>query len=321
MGTNISKQSIKSLTSVVNESLMKVTTEIKNENLTNQSSHQTMSINMNGIRGCAGINATQEAEVTANVMAANSNEIATKMKADLMSSIKKEITNTLKQTNKDLNLLQTNIAVLDTESNSYIKNHLEFDIRTGITNTVSASQDGSQIMRFNIRNFECLDGGTLTFTQSMTMKVVAENISKNIVNNTIKAAVTNEIKEKLKQDVEQLNAGIDIFAIFTVLIIVICVVLGGYVFLRTGGVTRAVERNMDRMGKSTADKIDKFNPDDLKDMMASVNGGGRRSRAYNKSLKMKLVATSAVCVGLFYQGYYVREKKKIKDKYDPLLKL
>jgi hypothetical protein len=321
MGTNISKQSVESLTSVVNNSLMKVTTELKNENLTQQSSYQLMDINMDGVRGCMGINATQEAEVTANVMAANSSVIANKMKADLMNSIKKEITNTLNQTNKDLNLGQTNIAALDLSSKSYIENNLEFDIKTGITNTVSVSQDGSQIMRYNIKDFKCLNGGALNFTQSLAMKVVAENISKNIVNNTIKAAVTNDIKEKLEQKVAQLNKGIDIFAMFAVLVIVICVVLGGYAYLRSGGISRAVERNMDRMGKSTAAKIDEFNPDDLRDLSDSVNGGGRRSRAYNKSLKMKLVATSAVCVGLFYQGYYVPEKKKIKDKYDPLLNL
>jgi hypothetical protein len=320
MGTNISKQSVESLTSVVNNSLMKVTTALKNENLTKQSSYQSMSINATRV-SCAGIIATQEAEVIANVMANNSSEIANKMKADLINSVKKEITNTLKQTNKDLNLGQTNIAALDLSSKSYIENNLEFDIKTGITNTVSVSQDGSQIMNFNITDFTCPNGGTLTFNQRSTMTVVAENISKNIVDNTIKAAVTNDIKEKLKQDVAQLNKGIDIFAMFAVLIIVVCVVLGGYAYLRTGGISRASERNMDRIGKSTAAKIDDFNPDDLKDMMASVNGGGRRSRAYNNSLKMKLVATSAVCVGLFYQGYYVREKKKIKDKYDPLLKV
>jgi hypothetical protein len=140
MGTNISKQSVESLTSVVNNSLMKVTTELKNENLTQQSSYQLMDINMDGVRGCMGINATQEAEVTANVMAANSSVIANKMKADLMNSIKKEITNTLNQTNKDLNLGQTNIAALDLSSKSYIENNLEFDIKTGITNTVSVSQ-------------------------------------------------------------------------------------------------------------------------------------------------------------------------------------
>jgi hypothetical protein len=318
MGTNISKQSVESLSTVVNESLMRITTEVKNENLITQSSYQYMDVSMDGVRGCMGFVANQEAEIKASVMAENSTEIANRMKAELMNSIKKELTNTLKQTNKDLNLGQTNIGILETNSKSYIENKLEFDIESGITNTVSTSQDGKQIMRFNILNFECLNGGVLELNQSMVMKVVAENISKNIVNNTIKAAVTNEVKEKIKQEVVQLNEGIDIFAMFAVLVIVVCVVLGGYAYLRTGGISKAAERNIDRVGKSTASKIDEVDPAVI---AASAKGGSRRSKAYNKSLKMKLVATTAVCVGLFYQGYYLPEKKKIKDKYDPILNL
>ena len=324
MGTNVSKQSIESLTSVVNKSLMKITTEIKNSNTTNQSSYQPMFIDLGKVRGCVNITATQRAEISANVLLENSSEIANKMTTELMNSIQKELTNTLKQTNEDLNLGQTNIGVLETNSKSYIENYLEHDITTGITNAIKTNQRGGQSMTFYARDIECADGGSLVFNQDMVMKTVSKNISTNIVNNTIKAAVTNDIKEKIKQEVVQLNKGIDIFAIFTVIIIVICVVLGGFAYLRTGGISKALSKN-----------IDKMNPDDLGALgalggpgvpgvpgVASFYGGDRRSRIKSKNslLKMKLIATAAVCIGLFYEGYYKPEKEKIKDKYAEILK-
>lgn len=316
MGSNVSKQSIDTLSSVVTESLTQVTTELKNQNITDQSSYQHMMIDLGKVRGCKNINASQKAQISASVLVENSNDIANKMTTELMNTVEKELSNKLKQVNEDLNLGQANTAIMRTNSKTYLHNNLENNIKSGIQNTVKTSQHGGQDMVFYARDIECEKGGSLTFSQSMIMKTVAKNISENIVKNTIKAAITNDIKEKIKNDAEQLNKGIDAFAMVAIIAIIVCVIGGVFLYLRTGGIARTAKRNIDRIGKRAADNL---GDDELS------HGGRRRpmSRrqvvAYNKSLKLKAVGVAVICIGLFYQGYYVPEKQKIKDKYKGLI--
>lgn len=308
MGANTSVQSVDTITKSVNNVLTQVSTQMENETESQQEVHQIMAMNISGASGCSVL-ANQEASVTANIVLNNSTEIANKMTNDLMTSIKKEIANQVSQVNEDLNLGQMNTSVMNTNSQTYVENNLSTLIETGIKNSVRIGQKGIQEMYFNISDITCGPTGMLEFNQKMLMETISKNISKNIVNNTIKNALTTDIKEKIDQRAEQANKGIDIFAMFTVFVIIGVIGLGGFLYLRTGGIAAAAE-----------DQIRAVDVGAMQQQMMAAQGMYQQNMVGgfddDDMLKVKL---GLVCAGLIaggYFGYYIPKKHEIKDNYD-----
>jgi hypothetical protein len=296
MGVNTSVQSAESLTHTINRSLTKITTEIENSSNSIQKANQVMAINLSNVTGC-NLLANQTASVSANIVLENSSELSTKMSNELMNSVKKEIAFQSEQVNEDLNIGQLNTSIMNQKSMTYIENNLETLINTGIKNSVTIGQDGRQEMKFNMSNYSCPNkGGLIEFNQNMMMETISKNISKNIVDNVIKNGITNIIDEKAHLKAKQANKGIDIFAMFTVFIVIVVVGFGGFSYLRTGGTSNTVEPNKAADAVTTAPKM---------------YGGND-----NTNLKLKLAVACSAILGTGYYGYYLPEKEKIADKYD-----
>ena len=319
MGANISVQSIDSISSVTNNVMNEIATQIDNNVSSYTKSNQVMNVSINNSNIACSVNLIQQAQMSISTLLENSSELSNDLASKLDAKIKEELSNTLKQTNEDLNLGQVNTASLNTKSTTYITQNLTTLIKTGITNSVTTDVQGNQYLNFNISNsnITCPPGGVINITQSMAIDQISKNISKNIVENVIKNVVSGGIDKVIEQKAEQLNKGIDVFAMFTVFIIIAVFGLGGFAYLRTGGVFKAAEKGMSDITRETALKIQTTNFDPgTKAYGGTKEDDDADDDDYDQDLKLKLALGCGIGIVGGYYGYYLPEKQKIKEKYD-----
>ena len=319
MGVNTSVQSIDSISSVTNNVMNEIATQINNNVSSYTRSNQVMNVSINNSNIACSVNLTQQAQMSVSTMLQNSTKLSNDLASKLDAKIKEELSNKLTQTNEDLNLGQMNTGVLDTKSESYITQNLTTLIKTGITNSVTTDVQGTQYLNFSISNsnITCPPGGAINITQSMAIDQISKNISTNIVDNVVRNVVSSDLSKVIEQKAEQLNKGIDIFAMFTVFIIIAVFGLGGFAYLRTGGVFKAAEKGMSDITRETALKIHTttFDP------KTNAYGGTKEDDDaddddYDQDLKLKLALGCGIGIVGGYYGYYLPEKQKIKEKYD-----
>ena len=318
MGANISVQSIDSISSVTNNVMNEIATQINNNVSSYTKSNQVMNVSINNSNIACSVNLTQQAQMSVSTLLENSSKLSNDLASKLDAKIKEELSNKLKQTNEDLNLGQVNTASLNTKSTTYITQNLTTLIKTGITNSVTTDAQGNQYLNFNISNsnITCPPGGAINITQSMAIDQISKNISKNIVENVIKNVVSGGIDKVIEQKAEQLNKGIDVFAMFTVFIIVAVFGLGGFAYLRTGGVFKAAEKGMSDITRETALKIQTTNFDPGTKAYGGTKEDDDADDDYDQDLKLKLALGCGIGIVGGYYGYYLPEKQKIKEKYD-----
>jgi hypothetical protein len=127
--------------------------------------------------------------------------------------------NELTQANEGLNLGQLNISNSKQRTSTYIENNVENIIKTAINNSVRGETVGRQYMPVDLENV-ILKGSSIVFNQEMQIKAIAKNVSTSIVKNVIKNALTADVTKDLTNKTEQLNKGLDMFAIFGLIAVV-----------------------------------------------------------------------------------------------------
>jgi hypothetical protein len=308
MGTNISKQSTESITDITNQTMNNISTSINTGSSSYLRTNQRLYINQGMVdTGGGDYNVSQSSNIVLSTIINNTTSLSNDLSTSLMSQIRKELDTQIKQVNEDLNLGQTNIAIQDTLSNTDIKNIISTSVDTTVSSTVTSDSQNEQ--ELHIRNLGIKTrGGDVNISQSSIIEALAKNISSNIVENVISSVVSNEVSEKITMKADQLNKGIDIFAMFAVFVIIAVIGLGGFAYLRTGGIARAAERSVDKSGDIVVSKISDL---DLSSKSKSYYGG-----ASNKKLIAKLTMVCAALLSAGYFGVYAPKKQEIKDKYD-----
>lgn len=313
MGTNVSKQSMESITAITNQTMNNISTTIESGASTNLRTSQRLYINQGDIdTGGGDYNVTQSSNIVLSTIVNNQTQLSNDLTSSLMTQIRKELDTQIKQANEDLNLGQTNIAVQDTLTNTDIKNIISTSVNTTIRNTVQQTSENEQ--ELNIRTLKLqTHGGDVNITQDLIIKAMAENISSNIVKNVIKSTITNEVAEKIKMMADQLNKGIDILAMFTVFIVIAVIGFGGFAYLRTNKMFNNIEKGIEKNSNAMAAKIGEL---DVNAAMPATTHKAYYGGDNNQALKIKLAIACTIVLGAGYFGYYLPEKQKIKDKYD-----
>ena len=237
MGVNVSNQMIDSTTSMVSNALNEISADIKSSTSSYTIADQEMSIVFDGVTSTdSTFNFNQKMDLTVSTMLESSSDLSNDLSNKLESKLQETLSNELKQANEDLNLGQLNISNAQTSTNAYIEQNLSTIIKTGIDNSVKRDTNGRQYMpaRFLDSTFK---NSTVNVNQEMVMDLVAKNVSTNIVKNVIKNAIKGDVHKEVKQKADQLNAGIDIMAMFSVLIVIV----GGVVFVSSSKTINAAK--------------------------------------------------------------------------------
>ena len=125
MGTNVSSQMVESTTEIVNNSLTEISNDIQNNVSSYSSARQAMNISWKNVKIDCGIDISQTASVSVSAMLQNTNKLASDLSNKLSAKLTETITNDLKQANKGLNLLSTNVGVSQQKTSSYLSNNIK----------------------------------------------------------------------------------------------------------------------------------------------------------------------------------------------------
>ena len=293
MGVNVSSQMTDSLTVLINESMTKISNDSTNVARGYSSARQRMVIDMGYVNTKGGnFIIGQTLDLNMSTMLNNVSTFSSDMANDLTAKLQKTVAASLAQSNSDLNLGQTNISAQDIVSRTVTHNSVANAVSTSISNVVTTTSDNVQYLHVKLLGLDT-GGGDSIITQEAIIRQLSENIAANIVNNVIKNSLSADVIEKIDLAADQKNKGVDIFAMFTIFIVVVVLGIGGFAYLRTGG--GDTDGSDDQIGGSDS---------------VQIGGGG------DKMLMLKLALGCGAILTTGYFGIYAPEKQKIKDKYD-----
>jgi hypothetical protein len=254
MGANVSNQMIESTTSIVSNAMTEIATTVNSSTSSYTAATQEMPIRIKGLRMTnSSITFNQKADLAVTTMLESSNQLSTDLTNKLKATLKETMINELTQANEGLNLGQLNISNSQQSTSSYIENNVENIIKTAINNSVSQTTDGRQYMPVDVENV-IMKGSSIVFNQEMQIKAIAKNVSTNIVKNVIKNALTADVTKDLTNKTEQLNKGLDIFAIFG-LIAVVIVIVGGVGYKTVQGQSQKMQKFRSGLESKLQDNI------------------------------------------------------------------
>ena len=246
MGANVSNQMIESTTSIVSNAMTEISTTVNSSTSSYTAATQEMPVRIKGLRMTnSSITFNQKADLAVTTMLESSNELSNDLTNKLKATLKETMMNELTQANEGLNLGQLNISNSQQSTRTYIENNVENIIKTAINNSVSQTTDGRQYMPVDVENV-IMKGSSIVFNQEMQIKAIAKNVSTSIVKNVIKNALTADVTKDLTNKTEQLNKGLDMFAIFGLIAVVI---VGGVGYKTVQG--QAQEMKMFRRGRGS----------------------------------------------------------------------
>ena len=248
MGSNVSSQMIESTTSIVSKALTDISTTVHSSTSSYTKAEQEMPVYIKGLTmNNSSLEFNQTADIKVSTMlessAILSNDLANKLKATL----KETMVNDLTQANEGLNLGQLNISNSQQSTRSYIENNVENIIKSTIDNEVTQYINGVQSMPVTLLDVT-MKGSSMTFNQEMQIEAIAKNVSTSIVKNVIKNALTADVTKDLTNKTEQLNKGLDMFAIFGLIAVVI---IGGVGYKVNQGQAKEMKMQKFRSGQGS----------------------------------------------------------------------
>lgn len=248
MGANVSNQMIESTTTMVSNAMTEISTTVNSSTSSYTAATQEMPVRIKGLRMTnSSITFNQKADLAVTTMLESSNELSNDLTNKLKATLKETMINELTQANEGLNLGQLNISNSQQSTSTYIDNNVENIITTAINNSVSQTTDGRQYMPVDVEDV-IMQGSSIVFNQEMQIKAIAKNISTSIVKNVIKNSLTADVTKDLTNKTEQLNKGLDMFAIVGLIVVV---VIGGVGYKTVNGQAQEMKMQKFRSGRGS----------------------------------------------------------------------
>jgi membrane-associated HD superfamily phosphohydrolase len=221
MGANISKQTVESTTEIVSRALTSIKLSVTNKTSSYVSAEQVMSINLRNMKSDDfNLDITQKADIDLSTMLDSKNNLASDIANRIKAELTEQLANDLKQSNKDLNLGQMNISQSEIKGRAYLNQNLETLISSEVNNIVETKANGKQVINIDMSD-SIFKKANIRISQDMIIKLLAKNIANNIINNVVENSMTSEIKKEMKNKAEQINSGVNLFAIIGVIILVV----------------------------------------------------------------------------------------------------
>ena len=245
MGANVSNQMIESTTSIVSNAMTEISTTVNSSTSSYTAATQEMPVYIKGLTMInSDITFNQTADIRVSTMLENSTKLSHDLANKLKATLKETMVNDLTQANEGLNLGQLNTSNSQQSTSTYIENNVENIIRSTINNEVTQNINGVQSMPVTLLDVT-MKGSSITFNQEMQIEAIAKNVSTNIVKNVIKNVLTADVTKDLTNKTEQLNKGLDMFAIFGLIAVVI---IGGVGYKAVQGQAQEMKRQKFRGG-------------------------------------------------------------------------
>lgn len=224
MGTNISKQEVSSLSKTTNDVITEVLNNFEHTTEISTYSNQEVVVNLQGANIECDVDVQQDQKIGISALADTNNTLNNNIESELKNVVDKQIKQSLEQLNSGVNLFQTNLANVITNTQTELENKLKTIVQNSIKNVVRVNTSAGQRVEFNGQLLKCTGGRKITITQNMTIDEIAKNIAQNVVDNVVKNKAVNDLKEAIEQKVSQTNKGLDIML---GVIIVLLVIVGG----------------------------------------------------------------------------------------------
>lgn len=221
MGANVSSQSQKAVTDVVQSIMTNVNTTTNNNMSTIQKNEIILRVTAGNITGSTitqTANSTMKSDVKMSSQVTVSNEQSNQLTAAITNTLSQDSA----QKNSGINFGAVNTSLQSSESKTNTKNIIQNTINNAINNYCDTTQQGNILIT--------LDAGNITnsnITQSATavLDQIVDYTTNDVISNVLKNTAAADIANDFKQKNIQANAGLDPAAIFGI-IVAACIVAG-----------------------------------------------------------------------------------------------
>ena len=228
MGANVSSQTQKSISSVVNNALNDVVTNISTELINSGAAIQTVELNARGAKIRGNIVIEQTSDVSIQAVSRIKNEQANKMANDIQNDIIAKLQAAAEQKNEGLNLGQVNTTIQNQEIATYVTNNLSNIIETNVKNVVTNDASVSQSILINLAYVDLV--GDTVISQKAVIKNIANNVAEQLFENTLGNKSKTKALQDMRAKTKQVNEGLSFGFLFLILMI-----LGAGYLLYKGG--------------------------------------------------------------------------------------
>ena len=228
MGANVSSQTQKILSSVVNNALNNVVTNISTELINSGTAIQKVELNARGAKIRGNIVIEQTSDVSIQAVSRIKNEQANKMANDIRNEIIAKLQAAAEQKNEGLNLGQVNTTIQNQEIATYVTNNLSNIIETNVKNVVTNDASISQSILINLAYVDLV--GDTVISQKAVIKNIANNVAEQLFENTLGNTSKTKALQDMHAKTKQVNEGLS----FGLLVLILMILGAGY-FLYKGG--------------------------------------------------------------------------------------
>jgi hypothetical protein len=233
MGANVSTQNVKAIydqcTSVTNS----VTTETTNAMAVGANVTQTITIKTkNSNLKCQNLIAKNTVQSNLAAFASMDGTTRSKTANDMASKIMTQLSTSLSQGNSGINLLQGNLSIFDSSSNTNIKTDIVNAIEDTMKTITYTTVNGKQEVTFDLEDSTFEAGGDgCTFTNEMALQLFSHSVVDQVLNTSTNNTVQDLAKTKIDSEIKQKNVGIlsNPFALggigFGVVVVVIIIII------------------------------------------------------------------------------------------------
>lgn len=230
MGFNLSKNI--GITVVKNTQSIAVN-ELQSIQQTNEqatSVNQNVTIVINGKLTCSSLTVTQDAAVSMRSYSAATADQKLEMVQAIQQAMAANAKTVMDQTNKDLNILQTNLAVTVNQAIEDSSSEQEVNMQQVFEQTVSQTSDVTQTVNFTVGTTgEVYISGACAWNQSATVDYTASTMCNAGMETILAQSAVQQAATSWDTAIKQTNAGLAIWQIALIAIagvIVLAIIIG-----------------------------------------------------------------------------------------------
>lgn len=235
MGSNVSTQAVKQSQNIIKSTLNKQNTNADSNLKCDASATQTIIVGAGGdmkMGGNCHINIGQKSKVNLNCTMKASQQVQTQQGAAAATQLKALANQKITAANKELTLLQSNVAVAHSKSDQYLNEHVQNIVNSTIKNTLTSDANASQTINLNFKNLDC-EGGELDISQDGILDSISKSVASQLVAGWQKAVGKDVVSAIDKQEGKLTNTGTNVNTIFIIFGIVACVFVVAFVWFLT----------------------------------------------------------------------------------------
>jgi hypothetical protein len=242
MGTNVSKQTNKSITDIVNKSISSIKTDVSNSSRSQSSTYQNITINLSNVISDR-LKVEQVSDSTTKALLNSDSKLMAELSANVSNKIADDLSATLAQTNEDFNMLQTNVGIIEQDVRKNIETNMQQMIQTGISNASVAITQTKQGMVLNVVDSTI---GNIILDQHSITKNISESIAKTVSESTASVVIDNDASTKMVSDIAQLNKGLDLMGFLMMMAMGGIILVGGLGFYSVSRAMNTVDDNAEK---------------------------------------------------------------------------